>query len=133
MKNSNHKRFIIASVVILIIAIVTFSISNMPESMGKNANKPIDFTTKASEIKKLNPQTTCPVHGNTINKELFTDYNGKRIYVCCESCISVINKDPEGAIKKLASLGQKPEDVKSVNSKTSATSSTANSISDSSM
>jgi YHS domain-containing protein/outer membrane murein-binding lipoprotein Lpp len=53
-------------------------------------------------------QKTCPVMGNPVNKNLFVDYNGKRIYVCCDMCIDQVNKDPEKYIRKLAELGEEP-------------------------
>jgi YHS domain-containing protein len=57
----------------------------------------------------LVPQTTCPVLGGEIDKNLFVDYKGKRIYVCCAGCINDVKKDPEKYIKKLESMGQSVE------------------------
>jgi len=50
-------------------------------------------------------QTTCPVMGGEINKGLFVDHNGKRIYVCCGGCIETIKKDPEKYIKQIEDKG----------------------------
>lgn len=50
-------------------------------------------------------QTTCPVMGGAIVKSLFTDYKGKRIYVCCPGCVSVVKNDPEKYINKLEAQG----------------------------
>lgn len=61
-------------------------------------------STPAAKV--LKPQTTCPVLGDSINKKLFVDYKGKRIFVCCEGCIADVQKDPEKYIKKLADEGQ---------------------------
>lgn len=61
---------------------------------------------KASPMKVLAPQTTCPVQGGPIDKNLYVDYRGKRIYVCCAGCINEVKKDPEKYIKKLESMGQ---------------------------
>jgi len=51
------------------------------------------------------PQATCPVLGGKINKELYADVNGKRIYVCCGGCIAPIKKNPDTFIKKLEAEG----------------------------
>ena len=51
------------------------------------------------------PQTTCPVMGGEINKEIHTDYKGKRIYFCCEPCVDMFLKVPEKYSKKLESEG----------------------------
>lgn len=50
-------------------------------------------------------QTTCPVMGGKINKELFVDANGVRIYVCCKGCIAKVKADPEKYIKQLQAEG----------------------------
>jgi hypothetical protein len=47
------------------------------------------------------PQKTCPVMGGKVNKELYIDAEGYRIYVCCKGCISAIQADPEKYIEKL--------------------------------
>jgi hypothetical protein len=50
-------------------------------------------------------QTTCPVMGGAINKALYADHGGKRIYVCCGGCVSAIKKHPDKYIKKLEDQG----------------------------
>jgi YHS domain-containing protein len=56
-------------------------------------------------------QTKCPVMGYTINKKIYADYQGKRVYFCCGSCISEFKKDPEKYIKKLEDQGVELEQV----------------------
>ncbi|MBN2108920.1 MAG: YHS domain-containing protein [Deltaproteobacteria bacterium] len=51
------------------------------------------------------PQENCPVMGGKINKSVYTDYNGKRIYFCCNACPEPFKKDPESYIKKMESAG----------------------------
>jgi len=51
------------------------------------------------------PQTTCPVMGGNIDKNISTDYQGKRIYFCCPSCIPEFKKDPGKYLKKLEAEG----------------------------
>lgn len=50
-------------------------------------------------------QATCPVMGGKIDKALFCDVEGKRIYVCCAGCIKSIKKDPAKYIKILEDQG----------------------------
>lgn len=60
----------------------------------------------------LKPQTTCPIMaGSAIDKDLYVDVNGKRIYVCCKGCIEPIRKDPQAALAALAKAGQAAEDT----------------------
>lgn len=51
------------------------------------------------------PQKTCPVMGGKINKELYVDAEGYRIYVCCKGCVSAVKSDPEKYIKQLKADG----------------------------
>ena len=50
-------------------------------------------------------QTICPVMGGEVNKKLFVDYDGKRVYVCCGMCVNTVKKDPTKYIKKLEAEG----------------------------
>ncbi len=46
-------------------------------------------------------QTTCPIMGRAINKNMFTEYNGKKVYFCCAACKPKFEKDQEKYIAKL--------------------------------
>ena len=61
---------------------------------------------------EVKAQATCPVMGGAINKELYVDYGGKRVYVCCQGCIAPIQKDPAKYIKALEEQGVTLEVVK---------------------
>jgi ABC-type Zn2+ transport system substrate-binding protein/surface adhesin len=54
-------------------------------------------------------QTTCPVMEGEINKDLYVDKNGKRIYVCCKPCKEKVEADFEKYEHKLEEMGQKAE------------------------
>jgi hypothetical protein len=74
------------------------------------ADRHKDHGKMAAET-KITPQTTCPVMGGKINKDLYVDHDGKRVYVCCKGCIGTVQKDPEKYIKKLADKGEVPASV----------------------
>jgi YHS domain-containing protein len=57
------------------------------------------------------PQTNCPVMGGPINKQHYSDYQGKRVYFCCPACIPEFKKDPAKYIKKLEDQGIELEKV----------------------
>lgn len=65
---------------------------------------PVTDATPA-EQKQITPQATCPVMGGKINKELYVDAEGKRIYVCCNGCIAAVKQDPAKYIQKLEEQG----------------------------
>jgi YHS domain-containing protein len=56
-------------------------------------------------------QTTCPVMGGNINKSLYADYQGQRIYFCCRGCDAEFKKDPAKYLKKMEDMGVTPEAV----------------------
>jgi YHS domain-containing protein len=54
---------------------------------------------------KGNPQTICPIQGGKIDKSIYTDYQGKRIYFCCSGCIDDFKKDPDKYLKQMEEHG----------------------------
>ena len=71
----------------------------------------VGYVLAEAKTVKEDSQTTCPVMGGTINKELYADYEGKRVYFCCAGCIPDFKKDPAKYIKKLEDEGVVIEDV----------------------
>jgi YHS domain-containing protein len=63
------------------------------------------MTPALTAAKDCQTQKKCPVMGGTINKDVYADYEGKRVYFCCESCISTFKKDPAKYVKKLEGEG----------------------------
>ena len=56
----------------------------------------------ATEAVATVEQTTCPVmDGNPINKALFVEYEGKKVYFCCKGCEEKFLADPAQYIAKL--------------------------------
>ena len=51
-------------------------------------------------------QTICPVMGGAINKNIFTEYKGKKVYFCCPGCIPEFEKNPEKYLTKLPQFQQ---------------------------
>lgn len=52
-----------------------------------------------------NAQTLCPIMGKAINKDVFVDHKGKRIYFCCAGCIDKFNENPDKYLKSMAKQG----------------------------
>ncbi len=55
------------------------------------------------------PQTVCPVMKGDIDKSLYIDYKGYRIYFCCKDCLAEFKKNPEKYMKVLKDSGVKLE------------------------
>ena len=50
-------------------------------------------------------QTACPVFKGNVDKSIYVDYKGHRIYFCCKGCDAEFKKDPEKYLKKMKSQG----------------------------
>ena len=53
-------------------------------------------------------QVACPVQSGKINKNLYVDYQGQRVYFCCPACIDIFKKDPEKYLRKMREHGVVP-------------------------
>ena len=62
-------------------------------------------TNAPAVAKEVKAQTTCPVMGEPINKKLFVDVEGKRIYVCCKACVKTVTAEPAKYVKILEDAG----------------------------
>jgi len=52
-------------------------------------------------------QTVCPVmKGQPIDKTIFVEYKGKKVYFCCQSCKAAFEKEPEKYVKDLPQFKQ---------------------------
>ncbi|MBD3393703.1 MAG: YHS domain-containing protein [Chitinivibrionales bacterium] len=49
--------------------------------------------------------------GGAINKDVYADHNGHRVYFCCGACKREFKKDPSTYLKKLEELGETPEPI----------------------
>ncbi len=74
---------------------------------GQIKQDPAAFIKKLEDagITVATLQTTCPVMGGAIDKTLYVDHAGKRIYVCCKGCIATVKEDPEKIITTLEAAG----------------------------
>jgi YHS domain-containing protein len=72
----------------------TMSMEDMSKKAAATAE---EVKTAAASME----QTTCPVSGDKIDKNVFVEYKGKKVYFCCSMCVDQFNKDPEKYIAKL--------------------------------
>jgi YHS domain-containing protein len=60
-----------------------------------------------------NIQTTCPVSGEELKEETaFTDFEGRRIYFCCEGCVETFGKDAQAFLSKMDKAGEETKETK---------------------
>lgn len=76
------KIVIVASAVVFLMGAVMVKATESP-SVAKGAAE--------TSVKK---QTVCPIMGGSIDRSIYADANGKRVYFCCNGCPATFKKDP---------------------------------------
>lgn len=73
------------------------------EGMTRQAMPAVEEANKTAAAATASvEQTTCPVmEGNKIDKNVFVEYKGKKVYFCCAACKAEFEKNPEKYIAKL--------------------------------
>ena len=73
------------------------------EGMQKQATATAEEAKKTATATATSvEQTTCPVmEGNKIDKNVFVEYKGKKVYFCCAQCKAAFEKEPEKYLAKL--------------------------------
>ncbi|MCX5683776.1 MAG: YHS domain-containing protein [Planctomycetota bacterium] len=85
---------------ILLVAVVAAALTWGILAAGCKSEPQPGKTGAASGTTEI-AQKLCPVTGDPISKDIFVDYNGRRIYFCCNMCPAEFKKDPEKYIKKM--------------------------------
>lgn len=67
----------------------------MPSMMGMAGGDSKDEVVAGGE------QKLCPVMGGVIDRSVFTEYQGKKVYFCCPGCIDMFKAEPEKYLDKL--------------------------------
>ncbi len=105
-----------ASVALVLFAITGCTKKQEPAPQERAAQTPAEqLSTAAQEtaaaakeqVAEAIEQKTCPVmDGNPINKNLFVEYKGKKVYFCCAGCKEKFLANPEQYIAKLPQFQQ---------------------------
>ena len=91
--------------ILLVIAVMVTSCASVRQANKTECVKPEPVLLPGAQI-------TCPVmEGKRINNRLYVDYQGYRIYVCCNPCVKAVRKDPEKYLKRLLAAGITPQTV----------------------
>ena len=75
--------------------------SETSEKMQEMQEHAAMMSESATEVVSAIEQTDCPVMGGAINKAIFTEYKGKKVYFCCSPCKEKFDGEPEKYIAKL--------------------------------
>jgi YHS domain-containing protein len=74
--------------------------SDAPKAVDTEPAAPASAVETATKA-----QATCPVMGNAVDRSLYADHEGKRVYFCCAMCIGKFKEDPEKYIRRLEDQG----------------------------
>ncbi|MHC4156139.1 MAG: YHS domain-containing protein [Planctomycetota bacterium] len=95
--NSKKKRpvTVLLFAIVVLIGVVTLSSCKKEPEPGPPPESAAQAVAVSIE------QTTCPIMGQAINKDVFVEYKGKKVYFCCAGCEQKFNADPEKYVAKL--------------------------------
>ena len=72
-----------------------------PKAPAKTTTAKASEATPGQPVAQVAEQTTCPVMGGAIDKNIFVEYKGKKVYFCCKGCVDTFKADPEKYVAKL--------------------------------
>ena len=67
----------------------------------KKKSEPAAPVEVKEPVKPVVEQTTCPVMDGPINKDIYVEYKGKKVYFCCPGCQEKFKAEPEKYLSKL--------------------------------
>ncbi len=73
-----------------------------PQPQAKQTSTSGHAATDQAQVQAVvAEQTSCPVMGGTIDKNIFVEYKGKKVYFCCKGCPETFLANPEKYVAKL--------------------------------
>ena len=73
---------------------------------GDEGTPATDIGTEPVDVQLVaGTQTLCPIMGNAITEDIFSDHQGKRVYFCCAPCKEKFDAEPEKFIKQMEDAG----------------------------
>jgi YHS domain-containing protein len=96
--------------IVFAISIFTFGLAFAGE--GHEKHEKAEKAEKAESV-EMKAQTHCPVMGGKINKEVYTDIQGQRVYHCCAGCSKPLRENPDKYFQKAAAEGVIFENIQS--------------------
>lgn len=77
------------------------SSQNQPEAEAMASAAEETATEAVETVAETLDQTTCPVMGGPINKAIYVEHEGKKVYFCCKGCETQFQENPEKYVKLL--------------------------------
>jgi YHS domain-containing protein len=90
------------SIVVLLVGVLIVGFAGCKDK-SETETDPNAVATIGGEASGTSPvaQTTCPIMGKPIDKAVFTEYQGQKVYFCCPACIDKFKAEPAKYTKDL--------------------------------
>jgi YHS domain-containing protein len=102
---STQYNLVLLLVTLSLVGLIVMGGCKKSEPAGSTNTAPAVKTNTLPEVKTTAPvageQTICPVMGGAIDKNIFVEYKGKKVYFCCEGCKEKFLEEPEKYLAKL--------------------------------
>ncbi len=96
-----NKRLVRIGVLIVVFSLLATA---YPAEEGAHVHGQESITTGAENVQVTN--AICPVMPDMkAEPDIFTDYEGKRVYFCCRNCKAAFGKNPEKYLPRLPQFG----------------------------
>jgi len=96
-------RSIMLFAILSVLAVGLVALSGCKKS--KTSTTPTSTVPKAADVTAaVTEQSVCPIMGRPINKNIYSVYNGKKVYFCCQGCVTKFEVEPEKYLDKLPQL-----------------------------
>jgi YHS domain-containing protein len=86
---------------VMLLCISTLILTMFSLTACKKKSEPVAPAEIKQVVSEAIEQKTCPIMGNPINKELYAEYKGQKVYFCCAGCKPKFEADPEKYVAKL--------------------------------
>ncbi len=69
--------------------------------IDEQRHKTMVMSEPKKELVQTAEQTACPIMGMAVDKNVYTEYKGKKVYFCCAGCETPFLENPEKYLSKL--------------------------------
>jgi YHS domain-containing protein len=100
---------IISVIISIELVAVLILLSGCKKSEPVTTESSTNTNQQIAQTEALNPpaetttveQTLCPIMGKPIDKDIYVEMFGKKVYFCCEECQDQFMEEPEKYLDKL--------------------------------
>ncbi len=103
------RKVLIVPLMLLLLGMALTDIACDKEEEGTKETE--EVTPKGGEVQALKAQTTDALSGKPVDRNIYADYEGKRIYFCCDQSRKDFHNNPDAYFTKFRQQGVTLEDT----------------------